>query len=95
MHQIAAAPPLDQDARQVGAGIAVEERFPGIADKGLGQGQLHPVVLRIIGAVLPHEEALFLAQAHGEQVPHRGLFQVGGHLGGQVLRKGVHQAFVQ
>ena len=36
-----------------------------------------------------------MAQAHGEQVPHRGLFQVLRHIIGQLLRERVHQPLLQ
>ena len=93
--QVAPAAPLDQHPRQIGPHVVVDEFRVGRVGKGEGEGQLHPVPLLVQGPLGAHQLPAGLAQAHGQQVPHRGVLQVFADRLRQILGKGVHQPLLQ
>ena len=95
VQQMAAGPPLHQDAGQIGAHVVVDKAGARFVGKGNGKGGLDPVRLGHAGTLRSHEKTFFLAQAHGQQIPDRRFLQIFIRDVPECLREGVHQLFIQ
>ena len=86
---------FQDDAGQIGAGIAVEKRVSGLFLKRAGEGEANVIVLLHRPALIPHQIRLFLAQCHGQKVAQSQPFEIWPDLRWKVIREQIRDEIIQ
>ena len=89
-YQIASCPALYKDSCQIWSHIVIYILRSGRTGKRKCQGHFHPVLLLIQRTLTSHQFRILLSQAHGQQIPYRGLQKILSRILRNILRKSIH-----